>query len=173
MPPRPKPSHLRVIEGNKSKRPILPDKIDPPKPSRPLPPPAHLGKHAKAEWKRISLQLHRLGILTEVDRAAFEAYCVSYGVYRDADDRLRELAKVDRTGGGAMVVTTKAGNAIHNPVFSIRQKAIADMVKYATEFGFTPSSRTQVYSPPPGETGKKGKKSENGQVRDPSSFFED
>lgn len=170
MPPRPKPSHLKLVEGNKGKRPILPDKIDPPKPSKPLAPPAHLDKFAKAEWTRISKQLHMLGILTEVDRAAFEAYCVSYGVYRLADERLRELAKLDKTGGGALVVTTQAGNAIHNPVFSIRQKAMADMVKYATEFGFTPSSRTQVYSPPPGETGKKP---EGQKARAASDFFDD
>lgn len=170
MPRKPTPSHLKLVTGNPGKRPILPDKVDPPKPSKPLAPPAHLDGFAKAEWKRISLQLHRLGILTEIDRAAFEAYCVSYGVYRHAHKQLQELAKLDKTGNGAMVVETKAGNAIHNPIFSIRQKAMADMVKYATEFGFTPSSRTQVYNPPAGESSKKP---ETGKARTASSFFED
>lgn len=173
MAPRTKPAHLKLIQGNPGKRPIMPDRFEPAKPSKPLAPPAHLDKYAKAEWKRMNVELHRLGLLTSVDRATFEAYCVSYGVYRLADERLRGLAKLDPTGNGALVVQTKAGNSIHNPIFSIRQKALADMVKYATEFGFTPSSRAQAYN---GATAgvAPGRKAEGKAAeRTEDSFFDD
>ena len=45
---------------------------------------------------------------------------------------------------GAMLMRTKAGNTIQNPLIGIRNQAMRNMVRYAAEFGFTPSSRVRV-----------------------------
>jgi P27 family predicted phage terminase small subunit len=47
-----------------------------------------------------------------------------------------------------LIIRTKAGNAIQNPLVGAANKAMADMVRYAAEFGLTPSARTRVMSSP-------------------------
>lgn len=67
---KPKPSHLKLIEGNRGKRPLsrkeakttaLPD------------PPPYLAAVALEEWHRVASWLHKIGLLSEVDRAALAA----------------------------------------------------------------------------------------------------
>ncbi len=43
-----------------------------------------------------------------------------------------------------LIVMTKSGNLIQNPLVGTANKAMADMVRYAAEFGMTPSARTRV-----------------------------
>ena len=43
-----------------------------------------------------------------------------------------------------LILRTKSGNVIQNPLVGAANKAMADMVRYAAEFGLTPSSRTRV-----------------------------
>ena len=74
---KPKPTSLRVIEGNPGKRPL---NTREPKPVRGAPTcPAHLSPTAKAEWKRLIGQLVELGMISLLDRAALAAYCQTYG----------------------------------------------------------------------------------------------
>ncbi len=74
---KPKPTRLKLIEGNPGKRPINGRE---PKPPGSLPScPAHLSATAKTEWKRLARSLNRIGMLTEIDRAAMAAYCQAYG----------------------------------------------------------------------------------------------
>ncbi len=71
--PAPKPTRMKVLAGNPGKRPL--NRREPqPKPGLPRCP-AQLSEEAKREWKRISKELDRLGLLTVLDRAALSAYC--------------------------------------------------------------------------------------------------
>ena len=66
---KPKPTAIKVLEGNPGKRAL--NEMEP-QPEKKAPKcPVWLDKEAKKEWKRISKQLEDLGILTEVDMAAF------------------------------------------------------------------------------------------------------
>jgi phage terminase small subunit len=68
---KPKPTYLKVLEGNPGRRP---PNAGEPKPARRAPTcPSHLCPAAKAEWKRLAQQLSVLRILTELDRAALAA----------------------------------------------------------------------------------------------------
>src|SRR4051812_21402132 len=59
---KPKPTHLKLLDGNPGKRPL---NAGEPKPERRIPTcPAHLNPTAKAEWKRLARQMHVLGIVT-------------------------------------------------------------------------------------------------------------
>lgn len=159
---KPKPTHLKLVTGNPGKRTIKPDAIQPPARSRVLAPPEHLSREAKNEWKRLAPMLTKLGILSDLDRASFAAYCQAYGRWKAAEDSLADLARKDDSGMGAMLVTTKAGNTIQNPLVGVANRAMDMMVKYAAEFGFTPSARTRVQDAAPQAAKAKA-----------ASFFED
>jgi P27 family predicted phage terminase small subunit len=161
---RPKPSYLKVVTGNPGKRPIGEDWVKPEPPKRPIAAPALLDRYAKAEWTRLAPGLHKLGLLTFLDRGPFVAYCQAWSIYRHAQEALDDLSRKDDSGLGGMLMRTKAGNTIQNPLIGIRNKALRDMVRYAAEFGFTPSARARVQDAAP----KAAKGAASG-----ASFFDD
>ena len=59
---KPKPTAMKVLEGNPGKRKLIK--------KEPVP--------AKVEWQRLAELMNQMGVLTEVDMAAFAAYCQSY-----------------------------------------------------------------------------------------------
>lgn len=70
---KPKPTAVKVLEGNPGKRYLGSSE---PKPEKKAPRcPSWLEDEAKKEWKRMAKQLEQLGILTEIDMAAFAGYC--------------------------------------------------------------------------------------------------
>jgi P27 family predicted phage terminase small subunit len=138
---KPKPTYLKVVSGNPGKRPLNERE---PVPIRKIPnPPAELSDDAKVEWGRVSEELYRMGLLTGVDRAALAAYCQAYGRWMQAECAIGEMAKKDALTGGLLIRTTN-GNAIQNPLVGTANKAMADMVRYAAEFGMTPSARSRI-----------------------------
>jgi len=88
---KPKPTHLKLIEGNPGKRPI---RTGPDRPATAMPePPEHLNELARAEWERVAHGLHALRLLETVDRAALAAYCVAYARWVQAERAIAEMAK--------------------------------------------------------------------------------
>ena len=83
---KPRPTHLKILEGNPGKRSLTKNE---PKP-RPVNPtqPDWLLREAKAEWRRVVPELERMGLLTTVDRAALATYCQAW-------------ARLPRRGGSA------------------------------------------------------------------------
>ena len=70
---KPKPTAVKLLEGNPGKRGL---NAGEPKPERKAPRcPGWLEAEAKKEWKRMAKQMELLGILTEIDMAAFAGYC--------------------------------------------------------------------------------------------------
>jgi P27 family predicted phage terminase small subunit len=144
MPPRgpkTKPTKLKLLTGTARKHRLNPDE---PQPGVARPdPPEHLGAVACREWERVIGQMVELGIMTELDRAALGAYCQAYGRWAAAESALARMAGRDALSDG-LIVKTKSGNLIQNPLVGTANKAMADMVRYAAEFGLTPSARTRV-----------------------------
>ena len=132
---KPKPTGLKLVAGT--------DRADrrnsaEPKPDLSIPnPPAHLADAGKVEWGRVCEQLYRLGILSELDRAALAIYCQAYARWAQAETDLAE-------GGGQLVLETVSGNLIQNPLVGIANKAMADLSKYAADFGMNPSARSRI-----------------------------
>ena len=106
-------------------------------------PPPHLADEAKVEWGRVGHELYQLGLLTNLDRAVLAVYCQSYARWVKAETALTVMAAADNLTGGLMTKTSN-GNAIQNPLVGIANKAMADMVKYAAEFGMSPSARSRI-----------------------------
>ena len=105
--------------------------------------PDHLTPAAQLEWDRVIEETVNLGILTNLDRGALAAYCQAYGRWVAAETALAHMAQKDAITEG-LIIRTKAGNVIQNPLVGAANKAMADMVRYAAEFGLTPSARTRV-----------------------------
>ena len=143
---KPKPTHLKLVTGNPGKR-ALPKAEAKVAPALPSPPP-HLSDEAKVEWSRVAQELFKIGLLSGVDRAALAAYCQAYARWVQAERTIAEMAKRDQLTGGLMIKTTN-GNAIQNPLVGTANKAAADMVRYAAEFGMTPSARSRIHAQPP------------------------
>ena len=142
---KPKPTALKLIEGNKGKR-SLPKKEAVIALCEPTPP-AFLCDDAKVEWGRVCSALFSAGLMTELDRAALSAYCAAYGRWAQAERAINTMAGKDGINA-ALLIKTKEGNAIQNPLVGIANKARADVVRFAAEFGMTPSARTRVTATP-------------------------
>lgn len=139
---KPKPTALKIIEGNPGRRPLpeFEPRFDP---SQPTPPP-FLNDDAKVEWGRVSGILYEAGVLTEIDRSVLAAYCQAYGVWAQAE---REIGKLqDASVLNGLLMKTKDGNFIQQPLLGIANKARADAIKFASEFGMGPSSRARMGS---------------------------
>ncbi len=143
--PRPKPTALRVLEGNKGKR-ALPQ-------SEPVPPPDmpscpdYLNNYARGEWNRIAESLYLMGTLAKIDQTMLAAYCIAYSRWRHAEEDLERMAQTDATTHAA-VIRTKQGNLIQNPMVGVANTARREMQRLAAEFGLSPSARTQIEAIP-------------------------
>lgn len=193
---KPKPTDLKIAEGNRGKRKQNEHEPKPTILDRIPRAPRHLNDDGAAEWKRIAHQLHELGLLTDLDLSSLGAYCASFArflhaereLHRDRleveeairlrranpqdysevallrlamaandDDRdpeeaaaLRDESK-SRQGikalterGSELLVYTGNGNLIQNPLVGISRRAAADMLRFAAEFGMTPSARSRI-----------------------------
>jgi P27 family predicted phage terminase small subunit len=140
---KPKPSHLKVLEGNPGRRPLNPGE---PRPEVKVPTcPHHLCPSAKAEWKRLARQLFALGILTTLDRATLAAYCQSYGRWVEAEQKLKDTPAL---------LKMPSGYVQQNPWLTISSKQLELMHKYMSELGLSPVARTRVDVRRPGQPSK-------------------
>lgn len=135
---KPKPTHLKVLQGNPGCRPINENE---PKPERmgKLAPPAHLSQLAKECWDDLAPKIDRMGLLTEADDKMLEMACELYAEIR----ALRaDIAKLGRY----QVVLTKTGDEMERarPAVSMLSDAERRFRGYATEFGLSPASRSRL-----------------------------
>ena len=133
MANRPKPTHLKLLQGNPGKRPL---NTSEPKPPVELPPPPdHLSDVAKQEWQHMGEQLVKLGLLTTIDRSAFAAYCVVYARWVEVEKALKTTGPVVRSAGGHPMLS---------PFYTVANQSLIQMRAYLIEFGMTPSSRSKT-----------------------------
>ncbi|WP_373181221.1 phage terminase small subunit P27 family [Clostridium butyricum] len=130
---KPKPTAIKIIEGNPGKRPLNKNE---PKPEKKAPRcPSWLEDDAKKEWRRMAKQMEHLGTLTEIDMAAFAGYCQAYARWKEAEEFV--------TKHGA-IVKTPSGYWQQVPQVSIAQTYLKIMNKFCEQFGLTPSSRSRI-----------------------------
>ena len=108
-----------------------------PKPTAKLPDrPRWLTGEARKEWERLGPLLAEKGLLTEWDRALFCTYCLEWKAYVTICRKLRPLD--DYT-----MVTTN-GNHVQHPLVGVKNRVFQNLVRIATEFGLSPSSRSKL-----------------------------
>jgi P27 family predicted phage terminase small subunit len=137
---RPKPTRLKVLTGNPGKRPL---NANEPRPEVAVPDcPVELGPVARKEWDRLAVELTTLQILTNLDRAALAAYCGAYAMWAEATEAIQKF--------GTMV-KSPTGYPIQSPYVAIANRQAEIMMRIASEFGFTPASRSRITTPPADE----------------------
>lgn len=130
---KPTPTAIKELEGNPGKRPLNENE---PRPTKKAPAcPKWLEPEAKKEWRRLAKQMETIGILTEVDMAAFASYCQAYARWKEAEEFLTQHGTIVKTPSGYWQMV---------PQVSIAQTYNKIMTKIATEFGLTPSSRSRI-----------------------------
>lgn len=137
---KPKPTALKALEGNPGKRDLNQKE---PKPEKKAPRcPTWLEPEAKKEWRRMVNQLEQLGILTEVDMAAFAGYCQAYARWKEAEEFITKHGTI---------VKTPSGYWQQVPQVSIAQSYLKIMNRFCEQFGLTPSSRTRIVADKPSD----------------------
>ena len=146
MSNRPKPTAVKLAEGNRGHRPIEGDDFQP---EHIMPEtPKGMSRGALREWRRMSKVLFNSGVLTQVDGKALRTYCEKADLVERAQKRILET--------GTEVISVYAMNKEGEQVF-LRQeinpwyKVLADAEKimkaFLIEFGLTPASRSRLKLP--------------------------
>jgi len=79
--------------------------------------------------------LERMGLLTEMDMAAFAGYCQAYARWKEAEEFITQHGTMIRTPNGYLQQV---------PQVSIAQTNLKIMLKFCEQFGLTPSARSRI-----------------------------
>jgi P27 family predicted phage terminase small subunit len=134
--PPPKPTRLKILEGNPGKRPL--PKAEP-QPKRGIPTrPEGLTPEAKREWTRVTGELDRVGLLTVVDRAELAMYCQHWA-------RWWEAQKLITVNG--LTYTTDKGEVKIRPEVKSYQEDARLIRNFCADYGLSPSARARMVVP--------------------------
>lgn len=134
---KPKPTKLKIVEGNPGKRPLPTD--EPAFSPASIEPPVSLrdpkNAHALEEWNRVAPLLSEIGLLTEGDRTALTAYCTIYQRWVSAEQQILKEGVFREFETGYVQV---------NPYVTVANRSLKQMKEFMIEFGLTPSSRVRL-----------------------------
>jgi P27 family predicted phage terminase small subunit len=97
-----------------------------------------LGEAARREWNRLVGELAKLNLLTSFDRAALAAYCGSYALWAEATEAIQKFG---------VMIKSPTGYPVQSPYVSVANRQAEIMMRIASEFGFTPASRSRISTP--------------------------
>ena len=130
---KPKPTALKVLEGNPGKRPL--NKREPAPPKENVKCPSWLEPEAKKEWKRLAPSLEAMGVLTSADITSFAGYCQAYARWKEAEEFISKHGSIFQTPSGYVQQV---------PQVSIAQQNLKIMQSFCSEFGLTPATRSRI-----------------------------
>jgi P27 family predicted phage terminase small subunit len=151
------PANVHMLRGNPSKLPLS-QLLDSLQPEIEVPGcPAHLMPEARKEWRRITPELERYGLVSKLDRGALALYCQAWARWVWAEQQLQRAVKLAEAkreaaealgevydGGDGYTVPTPSGHMSYSPHWVIANKAMEQVNKYLADFGLSPSSRGRV-----------------------------
>lgn len=137
--PAPKPTSLRVLEGNPAKRP-LPANEPCPAPNEPHMP-EYLDREARREWKRLVPILQSMRVLTVADGIELGNLCQAYSLLSQAHKSMQQATKA---GGSGLLMKTPGGYVQQSPLLGIINTQVEIITRLSREFGLTPASRTRL-----------------------------
>jgi P27 family predicted phage terminase small subunit len=129
---KPKPTHLRILDGNAGRRPL--NDQEPVPVGDLLEPPEWMTETQKDGW-RYAIANAPLGLLKYLDRSVLVVWVVAEDVHREAALKVAEYGAV---------IKSPTGLPMQSPYLAVMNKQAAIMMKAAAEMGFTPSSRSRV-----------------------------
>lgn len=146
---KPKPTHLRLVQGNPGKRKINRRE---PRPTGALSAaPDWFQPEQRVVWD-YAIQHAPPGLLTLLDCDVLVIWCVACDMQRRA---VLAQAKLDAAGGLPLLSRTPEGHFVQSPYLPIINRQGQIMLKAAAELGFTPSSRSRIEIEPAGDAPNK------------------
>lgn len=142
--PKPLPANVHMLRGNPSKKPFgaLVDEF---RPEVEIPQcPAVLWPEAKKEWRRITAELKRYGLVSKLDRGALAMLCQDWAQWHWAEARIAEANKADPKGEAGMIEVAQSGYRLQSVYLQISVRARDNYMKAKSCFGLSPSDRTRV-----------------------------
>ncbi|MEQ9488036.1 MAG: phage terminase small subunit P27 family [Alphaproteobacteria bacterium] len=128
--PKPKPTGLRILEGNPSRRPI--NEAEPVATGEP-PIPEHLSDDAQQIWRQIMDSVPP-GMISAADAPLLAAYCEAWSTHKQAAIQLRK----ERDLMGPTLIR----DGKPSPYVKIMSDAARTMATLATRLGLSPADRS-------------------------------
>lgn len=155
--PKPLPANVHLLHGNPSKKP-LGDLFNEFRPEVEIPDyPSWIWPEAKKEWKRITVELERYGLVSKLDRAALVLYVQTWAELvwhkqmftrdkvRAAEERKAVEARGDTyTGGDGMMIPTPNGGFTYSHHWVGARNAARELKTYLDMFGLHAAARSRV-----------------------------
>ncbi|EJE49586.1 phage terminase, small subunit [Acidovorax sp. CF316] len=155
--PKPLPANVHQLRGNASKKPLA-EFLDEFRPEVEIPDfPSWIWPEAKKEWKRLSTELERYGLISKLDRAALVLYCQAWAKMVWAERSLTRAMKLAEdareaaeakgdvyNGGDGLMVRTANGNFTYSHHWVVGKHAASEVKRYLDLFGLSPSARSRV-----------------------------
>ncbi|MCK2042554.1 phage terminase small subunit P27 family [Chromohalobacter sp. TMW 2.2308] len=134
---KPKPTHLKAVQGNAGKRAINHDEPQADALSDVPLPPEWLDPVGIEMWEKVAPWLVSSKILTESDVPNLEAYCAAYARWRQAE---KDIAKNGITVMGM-------NSEIKNPACTVANESLKQMTTFGSALGLDPASRARLAVP--------------------------
>jgi P27 family predicted phage terminase small subunit len=147
--PKPKPRGLRLLEGNRGHAPMP---KEPAAEAGYVNPPYEMAPESRAVWDRLAAEMGRNGLMAPRYVDGFAAFCESVIACQRAARYLSDL--------GPVIIGIEGG-LVSNPASREFRHHAQLMRAYASEYGLTPASVTQI--------GRQIAETEN--ARDPSRLL--
>jgi P27 family predicted phage terminase small subunit len=129
---KPKPSHLKAVQGNAGKRGVNHDEPEGEELTEVPLPPDWLDPIGIQMWEKIG-----------PDLANLEAYCAAYARWRKAE------ADIAKNG-----ITVQGMNSeVKNPACTVANESLKQLVTFGSALGLDPSSRSRLAIPGAKEAG--------------------
>lgn len=155
--PKGLPANVHMLRGNPSKK-QLGSLFDEFRPEVEIPgAPSWIWPEAKKEWKRISGELEKYGLISKLDRAALVLYCQAWAKMVWAEQRLTHAMKIadekraaveaegkEWVGGDGIMVPTVNGNLVYSHHWVVGRHAAAEVKRCLDLFGLSPAARSKV-----------------------------
>jgi P27 family predicted phage terminase small subunit len=135
---KPKPTALRLLDGNAGHRPINRDE--------PIPlgdlgaAPDWFTPAQKQHWD-IALSNAPIGMLKRLDASTLAVWSIAADLHQRACEA---QAKLDASTALPLLTKSPSGMAMQSPYLGIVNRQALIMLRAASELGFTPSSRSRV-----------------------------
>lgn len=138
--PAPKPTALKLIDGNRGKRKLPANEPDPAY-LNDLTPPPRLPADAAAIWSEIAPRLRAAMLLTELDTLALEWLCVAAAQHRRATTEI---------GDKFIARNAETGSLSPSPWLIVQSMAFKRAKVLCDSFGMSPAARARVVVNPQG-----------------------
>jgi P27 family predicted phage terminase small subunit len=137
------PSKIKQIQGTERNCRVIENEMQVDVLSEMPKAPKWLSEIGKNEWDKVTQQLYHLQMLHSVDLKLIEAYCNEISLYIECEMKLREENRIDEFKNSQGDLLRRQAN----PLIKMKNDALNNSLKLATQFGLTPVARASISAP--------------------------